>query len=195
MTIDHYKEALGRKWILVFYHKYENSGDLFVNNDEALNTNQANKYSILGKINKGFRNNGKYEFLLEYPKFPEEYNHWTQTKNPINAQPNTENGYKPIKVSWTGEDWHGLSLSSSTSSFIDGSPFSDFWFYAIGQKGNWADAIAAFKDIKGLNETDKNKYLVYEVKLWIRIDFGRSTCNIRYKSTPYVTLYVSLLIS
>ena len=196
MTIDHYKERLGRQWILVFYHKYESSSDLFVSDEEALDTKQTNKYSILGKIDYHFRIKGKYEFLLEYPKFPEDYNHWTQTKNPIHAQHDTENGYRPIKVSWTDCSWHGLSLSSSTSTtFIDGTPFAGGWFYSIGLKESWFDSIPAFIDLYGLSELDKSKYIVHEVKLWIRINSEQSKCYCHRKITPIVSIIISMLIS
>ena len=169
----HYKSFKGRKWLLVFYHKLESDENLFASNEEALFTSQENKYSILKIIDSSFAVHGKYEFLLEYPKFKNEYNHWTQTVNPIKAQSNADNGYKPIHISWSSCGWHGLALTSSSSSsnaFIDGSPFEDdTWFYAIGQKTNWHDSIPSFKE-------EIKKYATNEVKLWIRVSREQSKC-------------------
>ena len=177
MVIEHYKEASNRRWILVFYHNFSSDKDLFKNKTEALLTNQENKFSILGKIKPSFRINGRYEFLLEYPGIEGYFNHWSQTKNPVNAKPNEENGYKPINVSWEGLSWHGLSLSSSEGTLIDGSPYSGGWFYSIGLMKNWFNMIPSFVDFPSLPEKEKEKYRTTQVKLWIRIYSEQSKCQ------------------
>ena len=121
--MDNFKVFNNRKWLLIFHHKYEAEKDLFKNEKEVLSSKTENKFSILGSIDKTFRINRKYEFLLEYPG-REGYNQWTQTKNPIFAEHMKENGYKPISISWNNLSWHGLSRSSATNqTFIHGFMF------------------------------------------------------------------------
>ena len=134
----------GRKWLLVFNHKYETEADLFKSENEVLFCKSKNKFSVLGCVDESFSRFGKYEFLLEYPGH-DGYNQWTQTKNPVQAEFNTENGYEPISVSWTSNDWHGLSKSSATTAtFIDGSPFNSQSFYSIGMYTKWLDSMPAY---------------------------------------------------
>jgi hypothetical protein len=179
-----------RRWRLIFRHKYETDADLFTSESEVLSCNSKKKFSILGTIDESFRSNGVYEFLLEYPEV-EGFNHWTQTKNPVTCQPNTENGYKGIHISWSSWYWHGLSRSSTSSTFIDGSPFHGTFYYAIGLYKNWCDAIPAF-----VNNYDPNYVKTCEVLLWIRISGNECTCIIRRDSiVPLISLTSLLFLS
>ena len=180
-----------RKWLLVFRHKFETNADLFSKESEVLFHESKNKFSILGAIDESFRSNGVYEFLLEYPEV-EGFNHWTQTKNPATCPPNTENGYKGINITWNTYGWHGLSRSDPTSgAFIDGSPFSEGWFYAIGQNANWFNAIPAF-----VNYYDPNYTKTCEVLLWIRISSNERTCKTKIDlKVPFISLTTLLLLS
>lgn len=194
MPIEHYKEVSNRRWLLVFYHNFNKTEDLFKNKSEAILTNQENKYSILGKIKPSFRIKGRYEFLLEYPKFEGYFNHWSQTKNPVLAKPNEDNGYKPINISWTDNGWHGLAVSSSSCTFIDGSPLRDDWFYSIGLMCNWNNAIPSYIEIGPMSAEEKEKYRTKQVKLWIRIPSEQSKCH-RRDTFAHSYLFVALVIT
>ena len=129
-----------KKWLLIFHHVYLSEDDLWTE-EEVLKSSTKNKYSILGELDDSFRFQGRFEFLLEYTGI-EGYNIWSQTKNPVKAKPNVENGFKEIKCSWKNNSFHGLAQSSSPAAFIDGSPFNDnSYFYAIGLFKNWCNAI------------------------------------------------------
>ena len=191
MTPAKYKEIFNRKWILVFYHKFENDQDLFKSKEEALQTNQPKKYSILGKIDTRYAISREYEFLLEYPKFAGYYNHWAQTKNPIFANAKQDNGYREINISWNENYWKELALSSSGYTLIDGSPYDDTWFYSIGLYDNWRDAIPANIELGNYPENQRKKYTVREALLWIRILFRDSKC---YCRTHFINLFPFSLI-
>lgn len=80
----------------------------------------------------------RWEFFLEYPdKSTTEYNRWQQDVNPVTttiANGNTDgiDGYSAVHIDWTGNNWGGLSLSTSTNTFINGSVGVSSWWYAIG---------------------------------------------------------------
>ena len=59
----------------IFYQKIKNE-------EEFLHCEEENKYSILEFISYEFKEDGYYEFLLEYPKISG-YNDWKQ-KNILN---------------------------------------------------------------------------------------------------------------
>ena len=84
--------------------------------------------------------NGKFEFLLQYPNDTTGYNRWKQTDNPAtvtvaNGTGNeTAAGYEAVHIDWTGNYWGGLTKSTSSATYINGSVGHSNWFYAIGAK-------------------------------------------------------------
>lgn len=114
------------EWILIFHH--DSTFGMFSRYSEARYSMNKNKFSVIGRIDDSFKINEKFEFMLKYPNISGQ-NHWTQTVNPIHAQPNVL-----VNDTWFSNNWHGLSLSNDKeSTFIDGSPFnSDTCYYAIG---------------------------------------------------------------
>ena len=155
-----YPSLYNDSWLLVFFH--DSSIECFKDKKEASYSLKKHKYSVLKKIDDSFKINGAFEFLLKYPNATGQ-NHWTQTISPAYAQPNVENGYIPINVSWKGNSFHGLSLCSLSCSYIDGSPFSeDTWFYSIGMISSKPAKIPAYAWENG----DKSFYQVY---LWLRV--------------------------
>ena len=190
--MNNFKVFVGRKWLLIFHHKYETDEDLFNNEEEVLSSSKENKFSILGSIDKSFRRNNKYEFLLEYPE-KEGFNQWTQTKNPVFAEPWKENGYKPISISWSNESWHGLARSSRVNhTFIDGSPSHDDWFYSIGTYLAWYGSIPGITNILNYPENEREQLKVREVNLWIRID--NDVCSFRMKRCNQQNFMFTILL-
>ena len=185
------KTAHQRKCLLIFRHRFFTDEDLW-NSSIVLKNNEPNKFSILGELDNSFKINGKFEFLLEYPKL-EGFNMWSQLKNPVKAEPNVENGYKEIKCSWKEKSFHGLAKSSSTGhTFIDGSVFdadSEMnHFYSIGLYVNWKNSIPGPFSTGDLNKTS-------EVLLWVRIS-SKCSCNIRRTHNSYMNyLFVMLIAS
>ena len=172
----------GRKWLLVFHHKYETEKDLFKNESDALFCNEKNRFSILGSINDTFKSHGRYEFLLEYPEVAG-FNQWSQTKNPLFVEPGESNGYRPISITWSTLGWHGLAKSADkASTLIDGSTstYTGNWFFAIGAYNSYHYSIPAFININDFNESEKERLRIREVRLWTRI--GLEDCSIKNKS-------------
>ena len=135
----------GGGWTKAFYHTV--SGALFVNNAEALNSNQTmpltkTKYSILNRLS-GFYRDGKYELKMEWPNSGSSARQWwTQTSN-FTSQPAA--GYVGIAVDCTTNFWGGLEFGSEGTTLADGSVGSGNWFYSIGAQTNWGtpDGIPA----------------------------------------------------
>ena len=159
-------------WVPVFYHNNHSGKVLFSSESEFLSTNTPDKYSILGLLhNGGFKNSsGKYEFLLRYPTMdPTHYNRWYQNNDPYSAI----SGYSAITINWGDENWGGLAPSSDSSmTFVDGSPNTDGWFYAIGSRHVWVD--------KGIPGYSTSTELETDVCLYVRYDTLGNKSQVRF---------------
>ena len=155
------KEAYDAKWLKLFYHNSK-SGDFFDNKNESiLSLKKANLYSILWYLPfiRTFEE-GKFEFLLEYPQIPSKYNRWSQASNPlINT---VVSGFVSKGMSWT-DNSNGLRRFESDNTLITASTKSSGW---------WHLAIGAVKTSSKPN-TFPGPYefgnWVNEVYLWIRV--------------------------
>lgn len=174
------------KYIRIFYHNCTSGTTLFSSYQETLNCNTTNKFSRLYLL-PFLNNNGTWEFILKYPTdYPNAFNHWTQTCNPISTYcqdssftNNQVTGYKAIKISWTANNWGGLALQNnpantymqslsidSPSSYnctLSGSISIGNWYYAIGTTVKYVNGMPSFTvGTKDSVSTD--------VELWVRID-------------------------
>ena len=124
-------------WTRVFTHN--TSAGFFKDDAEATEHNLVDpmneKYSILSRL-EHFKKEGKFEFWIYYPEHDgvDGGNIWTQTSNPV-SDPIAD--YVATKIDYTGMYWGGLEKSSSSSTLIDGSVGSSWWFYAIGANKKW----------------------------------------------------------
>jgi len=137
-SVSETKVAYGATWLKVFMHD-SSSGQYFLSYSEALNSNGLYKFSILGEIDDKYKNNGKFEFLLEYPQF-NKYNRWKQTYNPKDnpeVSGNKATGYEPVSIYYSGQFWGGLVKSSDSRTAFDGSAGHENWFYALGSYSSW----------------------------------------------------------
>lgn len=154
----------GGGWTRAFYHTV--SGALFVNNAEALNSNQSAplntiKYSILNRL-AGFLRAGKYELKINWPDSGSTArNWWTQTSN-FTSQPAA--GYVGVAIDSTSNLWGGLEFGNEGTTLADGSVGSGTWFYSIGAQANWGtpDGLPASDQIFGSGVG------VPKVELWIK---------------------------
>ena len=121
-------------WALIFHH--ESKYGYFLNERQALLSYDIRKFSVLSKVDDSFKIDGYFEYLLIYPDI-DGYSQWKQSVNPIDAKPEQPNGYQNISFSWSdGNSFNGLSRSSEKTTLLDGSPFQNTWFYAIGCYGH-----------------------------------------------------------
>lgn len=161
-------------WARIFYHNNIEGTELFSTVEECKNTQTENKYSRLYLLddNTYKRNDGKFEFMLCYPNFSEEYNRWKQSDSPCNIYTGTGQGtkvpgYEGIHIGWSGNGWGGLERTNldpytiESGSYIDGSIGFGNWWYAIG-------AIANYNQV-GIPGPDSNT-ISSDVELWVRID-------------------------
>lgn len=170
-------DKYGAEWLEVFYHNNKSGTILFANETEALHTNSQYKFSILDQLENFRGTDNKFEFLLEYPDdFPNEYNRWKQTDNPvtvsevIGGDPYKAAGYESVHIDWDSNrtdssicnTFSGLlrSSRSSTYTLIDGS---------IGH-GNWHTAIGAMSSWNGGVPSPMIQSALGRIKLYVRID-------------------------
>ena len=156
---------------LLIFHQNTINNDLFKTEDEFLETNTANKYSILKHIDDDFKINGLFEFIMDYPEI-KEYGRWTQTKNPLNAKPDEDVDVQEKESTWDKEvNFIGLHQSSlKTACFIEGTDAVSQntglpnWYYAIGQKIKWEST----NYLAGPYYSNK-KLNIHQVFLWLKI--------------------------
>ena len=163
------KQEYGKKWLKLFYH--DSSTSLFFHEEnELIFTNTKRKFSIFGMIDNRFRINDYFEFLLQYPSIPNEYNNWRQKILPNNASErlDTDIGYNAddLHISWNGTFWGGLIKSSTDVTLIDGSVHLDHWWFSIGATEPRSDDSIYFY---GPSTSYGHGSVVTEVYLWIRI--------------------------
>lgn len=170
-------DKYGAEWLEVFYHNNKSGTILFANEQEALHTNSQYKFSILDQLENFRGTDNKFEFLLEYPDdFPNEYNRWKQTDNPvtvsevIGGDPYKAVGYEAIHIDWDFNridssicnTFSGLlrSSRSSTHTLIDGSIGHSNWHTAIGAMSSWNGGVPSPMIQPALGR----------IKLYVRID-------------------------
>lgn len=133
------------QWTLVFrqtagtYRTQELWKSVNVNNPAHPN------YSILSELETFRRTTGEFEFKQVWPNRRDNgknYNHWSQTSNPVTRSTSGVDGYKAIDVSFAGQNGgKGLEFNTAGSSLLDGSVDSGTWWYAIGSTSDFSGGI------------------------------------------------------
>ena len=151
------------------------TGGYFAQNESVI-LNTGNKdsylYSRLG-IMQNLKTSAetKYVFRLYYPEQTARTNIWKQTNRP---QDETEyngdgsryaDGYEAISINSTGNNWGGLVKSISGGSYIDGTTYIVYWWYAI--------ATYAYYSPNGM--PGPNSITVSKVQLWLATDANKFT--------------------
>ena len=185
-----------KQWLKIFYHNYINREN-FIDEEEDIDCNTTNKFSIIGEAYKLRKHKGKFEFLLYYPEFKGEYNQWEQTKYPLfeshTESTNHVDGYQSISISWNSSNWGGLEKSSpntelnTSSSLLDGT-IGPGYYYCIGKYNytSWWDD----KNIPGPNGKE-----VTEVYLFMKV-FDFNECYITcLKKRNMISLLLLILNS
>lgn len=149
----YYKLSDGSLWKCVFYHNIGSSTapNLFASNAEAGKSYTSTKYSILANALDQFKypwtDTANYEFLLTYNCSSTQtfnssvYQRWRQQLNPtVETSTDTTDGTTVAGLEnittglGIGNFWGGLTLSTSTGSYLDGSVGHGNWFYAVGAR-------------------------------------------------------------
>ena len=134
------KEINGATWAQILYHFNDSGSQLFASSDNLSSQTKNDFYRNSQFANLARYNLTSYEFLLQYSHISG-YNQWKQTSNPATAN-NTISGYQAVSISWNDNAWGGIAKSSTTAStFIDGSPGTGTWFYALGAYAAWNGGI------------------------------------------------------
>lgn len=161
----------GSEWARIFWHDVSSTATYFTDEDEVKDCSLSNRYSRLNMVNN-FLYNGKYEFMLCYPKHSTtKYNRWIQIANPLTttgdaSQTAITMGYEPVHIDFTTNWKYGFALSTSTSTYMDCEAGHGNWFGAIGQyKAYTASGITGFPapTESGMDTAQK------EVELWVRV--------------------------
>jgi hypothetical protein len=110
--------------------------------------------------------------MLTFPSYSATgMNRWKQTNNPCNefvtqtsTGTGTAAGYEAIQIDWNTNYWGGLTRQNenatiNNSCYLSGSVGHSNWFFAIGAKEAWNNAVPG-----------PNSAPVEETELWVRID-------------------------
>ena len=192
-------------FILIFHHNMR-TGIVFENESQFLFSDEINKYSIFGILNDDFKTNeGVFEFILEYPD-TEKFGHWTQSVNPLNAEPNSDvNVSIKSDSTWilnSNMPFVGLHKSNQPDhTYLEGcntiGPNSnDEYFFAVGVISYGYD-----NSIPGYSRSDR----FYEENLWVKVTnhlvirklniFKRNTCYMQYNSRSIHILIVIFILN
>ena len=141
-TYNGYPVEFDGQWMKVFSH-YSGTGEYWssANNWEQAKWNNpdnpsANKYSILDYV-KNFEFNGTYTFKLVYPQYMDRNNIWSQDSNPLDITEVKDN-FVTIETGWGSNYWGGLTRSSYSGTFLDGSNPHGNWYFAVGSTVSWS---------------------------------------------------------
>lgn len=186
----------GKAWLKVFSHTYESKNDCFSN--EAKHNIDDRKFSILDEINDSMKINGKYEFIIEYPKY-NEYFQWLQSSNPLEEievdGKMSADGFQYIHNGSYADKWGGLvkttlKYNGVISTLLDGEPGHYYWMFSIG----------AYCIIQGWDMTTGfpgSNRGAHKVNIWIRLKQNSSffTCKAVYRTYSFKTLLAIVLFS
>ena len=134
-----YMKFKGSYWMLLMHHDYTGK-IMFEDINEAINSNDPKKYSVLNLLNNKYRTikHGtlKYEFLINWPELSYYYQ-WRQTNNPLDENDiigiKEVNGYEPINVRHDPWRFGGLSKDSNHSNtLLNGYQGHQDWCTSIG---------------------------------------------------------------
>ena len=197
--IDSYevKEEHGCKWLKVFYHDLL-SNEYFnkTTKDYLLSLKNEHKYSILKYLkNVNKYENRKFEFLIEYPEIPGEYNRWKQSSNPVTSY-NVEgfdNTSEGMHTSWPIL-WIGLKRSDISTTFIRGCS-NGWWHYAIGAF-TWHNSYTFPGPIINQTSVRHSRY----VYLWVRVAsfsnmFDFNVCTNYCRRNSHVRMICALFVA
>jgi len=134
----------GGGWARVFHHNV--AGGYFVSHEDAYHLNEsdptAELYSILTHLERLRGPDGLLELRISWPDSGiSGRNIWRQASNPTTAP---VVGYEAVDVDYVDQYWAGLELSTSSSTYLDGSVGHNNWFYAIGSHTAWSSGIPAY---------------------------------------------------
>lgn len=173
-------EKDGAKWVEVFYHNTNNNTVWFTDEAEALHCTSQYKYSRLDCLEQYRQADGKFEFLLEYPEIPDQFNRWKQTDNPVKVEEQNlstgdtvtkANGFESIHIDWD-VIFGGLLKTSGTltSALLNGVTNNvGRWWYAIGAYDGYTEGSTTGIPGPYGNNGIVNHSIVSEVKLYARI--------------------------
>lgn len=165
------------KSIFIKFFDHNNNGGrvLFSNKTEVGLVDTTGKFSYFSLLDGNdtfFKPDGKYLFRLTYPDNYNKdtyYNEWTQTLNPyLNTSVGT---YSGIHISWSGNSWGGVALSTETNcTCMDGSPSDGTWYYAIGAYSPFGSGIPSWDSTSGRCQMwiKPKQSILYQYR-WVRI--------------------------
>ena len=148
----------GGGWARVFHHDV--AGGYFVSHEDAYHHNEADPtaelYSILKHLERLRGSDGTLELRINWPDSGiAGRNIWRQESNPTTAP---VVGYQAVDVDYVNNYWGGLELSTSASTYVDGSVQHGNWYYSIGSHVAWGGGIPSYSPAAAA------------VSLWVRTE-------------------------
>ena len=198
-----YKKYQGASWLLIFHHKADKA--TFIDESEALNCQEENKFSILGFMNStgnSYKYEGKFEFLLEY-KNENNIIRWRQTNFPLNqseiiVNSDTVEGFENKTVLSEENPFTGLArteyqLTKNDTlyipSLLNGMVNNAMWWFAVGSYNKQSGFEDKIPSVYGINSKEES--------LWIRVpnikgNINNSPCK-RITSTCSI-LFIEIIL-
>lgn len=146
------------KWARIYFLDVSNTKTFFTK-DEALDcTDQSNRFSQMGMVDKFKSPDGYYEFMLIYPSLSTTlYNRWKQTSS---ANEGTVSGLVKITTAWSS---HNFGIRKHGSSCVYDCDTGGSWFAPICQLAAWNSSSSLYiPAADGSNQT--------QCELWVRYD-------------------------
>ena len=158
------REVEYEKWLLIFHHDSQIAG-FFKTKEDAIYSESYNMFSLLSQVSKLQKIDGKYTFIIEYPKeHPNLFLRWSQTNDPLNeiheynVVGEAEGFELDQKSNLSTHRFSGLKRYSD-SALLGGYRNNKNWYYAVG----------ACNSLYKPNFPGPHESNVSEVFLWVKV--------------------------
>ena len=185
-----YKYAHQKLWLLLLFQNLEVDRIGFLDESEALSCKSDTKYSILGELqsNMKLKTQDKFEFLMEYPEYDNNYYYqWKQDNNPLNEseEEGKESAFGFVEIHRpnvkTSCNFTGLVRTVNDLSSTNRMALLNGQTGVIGL-GGWHYAVALYNGSFYKNHADPNKSYAFNIPiangkganavfLWVRVPY------------------------
>ena len=201
--INGYRGALiyNKTFVQIYYQNIaKGRNNFFKDNNEANFSLSRNAFSVLKFIDDEFKIDDVFEFILYYEEL-KTIIHWSQEVSFHMKVKQT--GYRPLHVDDDILYFGGLAVNTiASSSYLDGMPNSDEWWYSIGSRG-----LSSYNKRSGFPGPIYTLRTEVNVSsLWIRIDnfklmrklpflLRKFSCKCSIRSNNYFLLLMIFILS
>jgi hypothetical protein len=145
-------------------------------NDDA--NRDIEDFSILDELEDFRQSDGKLTMRLVWPRVAgANGNTWRQLNNPVKAAVNGVEGYEPLDIYFTAQNWGGLEHTARSSLLSGSIDKIGYWFYAVGvEEDDWANSNGIHGTIPGASGDAQS---VSRTELWIQREVVHTGGSVR----------------